>query len=581
VSLTAGTAFLRRGIRRPGRRVPQPRAGTVFGWVLVLLVAVVAVVPVGFVVVASFDDAGAADPWQWGLNGWTSALTSGRTLTAIGYSFLLALRAPFAALIGALFAWLLVRVRIPGSAYIEFALWVAFFLPTLSVAVGWALLLDPHYGLLNQVTLAIPFIQRPLFDIYSVPGILWVHLTLTTIPIMVLLLGSALRQLDACFEEAAVMSGASRLQALTRVVLPVIAPMLLTATVAAFIRGLEAFEVEQFLGTPAGIQVYATRIYDLISFSPPQFSQAMALSSLFLVIMLGLAGVYQWQAERWKYATVLGRGARFTPSQAGAWRYAASALLIAFIAIGVGVPVILLVLGSFMRLFGFFTIANPYTLDAWRLVLADQAFLTALRNSLVLGASVGGVGVLVYGALAWVLVRSQMPGRSTLGVLVWLPWAVPGVLLGVALLWLFLDVPALRVLYGTLAALVIALLIQGMPFSTQILRAAVGQIGPELEEAVLMSGGGWLVTYRRILMPLMAPTLMSVFILTFVTCIRDISTVVLLTSGSSQPLAVLMLAYATSGNTTAASVVGVVLSILGAGIAVLARATGLRLGVAA
>ncbi|MBV9120319.1 MAG: iron ABC transporter permease [Chloroflexi bacterium] len=548
---------------------------------MLLLVGLVTVVPVGFVLVASFNDAGPTDIWAWGVQGWLSSFTSGRTLLAVGYSFLLALRAPFGALVGALFAWLLVRVKIPAAGLIEFGLWVAFFLPTLSVAVGWTLLLDPHYGLINQATLALPFVHRAVFNIYSVAGILWVHLTLTTIPVMVMLLAPALRQLDASFEEAATMSGAGRLQTLRRVVFPLIAPAVFTAVVAGFIRGLEAFEVEQFLGTPAGIQVYATRIYDLIGFSPPQFSQAMALSSVFLIILLGLAWTYQWKADSFAHATVLGRGARFTPVQAGRWRYLASGLLLAFLLIGVALPCAFLVLGSFMRLFGFFTIANPFSLAGWQAVLRTAGFAVALRNSVVLGTSVGILGVALYGLLAWVLARGRITGRRAVSILVWLPWAVPGILLGISLLWIFLAVPGLKLLYGSMGALVIGLLIQNMPFATQILRSAVGQVGLELEEAGRTSGAAWLRIYWRILLPIIAPTLVSVFVLIFVTSIRDISTTVLLSGASSQPLSILMLNYATSGNTSAASAVGVVLSLLAVGIAVIARARGLRLGVSA
>jgi iron(III) transport system permease protein len=561
------------------RGLPKPSTSTVLGLALVVLVGLFTLVPVGFVVLASFDDGGPAEVWRWGTAGWASAFTSGKTLLAIGYSFLLALRAPFGALVGSFFAWLLVRVRIPGSTVIEFALWVAFFLPALSIAVGWTLLLDPNYGLLNQLSKAL--IGHAVFNIYSVAGILWVHLTLTTIPVMVMLLGPALRQLDASFEEAATMSGGSRLDVLRRIVFPLIAPALLTAVVAGFIRGLEAFEVEQFLGIPSGIQVYATRIYDLIGFSPPQFSQAMALSSVFLAILLGLAAAYQWRMEGWRHATLLGRGARFTPARMGGWRYAASALLLAFVLVGVALPICLLVMGSFMRLFGFFTIANPFTLAGWQAVLGNRAFGTAVRNSLVLGVSVGAIGVLLYGVLAWVLVRLRVAGRRTLSLLVWMPWAVPGILLGIALLWIVLAVPGLKLLYGTMAVLVLALLIQNMPFATQILRSAVGQVSVELEEAARMSGGSWLTTYRRVLMPLIAPTLISVFVLTFVTSIRDISSTVLLSSANSQPLAVLMLAFATSGNVTAASAVGVILSLLAVGIAILARSRGVRLSVGA
>ena len=115
--------------------------------------------------------------------------------------------------------------------------------------MGWTLLLDAHYGLLNELTKRVPFIHEPLFSIYSVPGIIWVHLTLTTVPVMVILLAPALRQLDAASEEAANICGANIVETLCRITIPLVAPAILTALVAGLIRSLDVFEVEQMSGS--------------------------------------------------------------------------------------------------------------------------------------------------------------------------------------------------------------------------------------------------------------------------------------------------------------------------------------------
>ncbi len=555
-----------------------PRPETTAGLVLVAVVALFTVLPVAFVVVGSFDGARAGQPWQWSLQPWADAFRSPRTLQSIGYSVLLAMRAPVGVLIGFFIAWLIVRVQIPGRSFIEFALWVAFFLPALPVAIGWVLLLDSKYGLVNQVLMALPFVSGPPFNINSVAGILWVHMTLSTVPIMVILLAPALRQMDATLEQAARVCGSGPLQTLRRVVLPVLAPALLTAAVAGLIRGLEAFEIEQLLGTPAGIYVYATRVYDLMNLEPPQFPQAMALSTFFLLLLFMLAFVYQLYTERRTYVTISGRGQSFRAIPAGRWRYLASAFCFLYIAIGIGLPLCLLLLGSFMRLFGFFSVPDPYTLSQWQRVFRDPVFLQALRNSLILGFSVAGLGIVVYSLLAYVIVRSQLAGRRTLSLLSWLPWAVPGILLGVALLWLMLTLPGLRLLYGTMGALILALLIQSMPFGVQMLKTSFGQIAAELDQASRVCGAGWLTTYRRVMLPLVAPMLVSIFILVFITVLRDISTSVLLAGATTRPLSLLMLEFARGGNLESAAVVGVILAVMAVGVALVARKLGLRLG---
>src|SRR6185437_16125440 len=154
--------------------------------------------------------------------------------------FVLALRAPIAALIGFLIAWLLIRIRIPGGRFIEFAMWVSFFVPLLPVTLSWILLLNPHYGLVNRMLMALPFVSAPPFDIYSVSGILWVHIVASSVPAMVILLGPAIRQLDASFEEVGRVCGSGPFAVFRKITLPILAPAILTGTLAGFIKSLEA-----------------------------------------------------------------------------------------------------------------------------------------------------------------------------------------------------------------------------------------------------------------------------------------------------------------------------------------------------
>lgn len=546
------------------------------GSAIVLVVALFTLLPIAFVVVGSFSAAKPGSLWRWGLTAWAQLFASARTLDSIGYSLLLTIRVPIAVLIGFLVAWLLVRVQIPGKAFIEFSLWLSYFLPSLPVAIGWILLLHKDYGVINRVLMTLPFVKGPVFDIYSVSGILWVHLTLTTIPVMMILLAPALRQLDASLEQSAKVCGSGNLRTLWRILIPILSPALLTSLLAGFIRGLEAFEIEQLLGIPAGIYVYATRVYDLVTFEPPQFPQAMALSTLLLTFLFLLAFIYQLYSERTGYATLTGRGVSFAPLRVGRWRYLASAACMGYIALAILLPLGLLLLGSFMRLFGFFSISEPFTFRQWGRVLSDPAFPLSLRNSLVLGLSVSTIGLLLYGLIAYAIARSRLAGKRALSLLVWLPWSVPGILLGMSLLWLMLTLPVVNLLYGTVGALVLALVIQSMPIGTQMLRTSFGQVGDELEQASTVCGAGWLTTYRRIMLPLIAPMLVSIFVLTFISSLRDISTTILLAGSRTRPLSLLMMEFASAGTLEPAAAIGVILSALAVGVAFIARRLGLR-----
>ena len=547
------------------------------GLMLLFGVGFITLVPLGFLVLNSFNTSQLGQEISWGLEGWRQAFGAPQTVTALLYSFLLSTRTFVGIAVAFLISWLLIRVRIPAFAFIEFSLWMAWFLPPLSITIGWIALLDPQNGLVNKLLASmLPFPAR--LNIYSFSGILWVHLTLLTVPVMTILLTPALRQLDASFEESARTCGSGPLRTLIGIVLPLIWPAILVVTIASLIRSLEAFEVEQIIGIPAGIYVYGTRIYDLVRWDPPLYSQAMALSTVFLLALFVLVIVYQRFTRRREFATLRSGGMSFRPVLIGKWRYLASALLILWIIISIYLPLAMVLVGSFMKFFGMFDIGNPFTLQHWTLVLSDPAFAKALRNSLILGFGVATLGVAVYSVLGYTIQRSRLVGRSTLSFLVWIPWAIPGILLGLSLLWIFLSVRLFNFLYGTMLVLILSLVLKDMPIGTQMFKAAFAQVTEELEHASRVAGAGPFTTFRRITIPLIAPMMVSIFVLVFMSSIRDISTPILLATPATTPLSVLMLERSVAGEIEKAAVIGVILSFLAIITAMVMRRLGFRLG---
>lgn len=564
----------------------QPRRGirlstdTWLGALLLGVVGLLTVAPVVYVLVSSFNVASFGKPFEFGLTGWSEVFSSGKTLQAIGYSILLSIRIPIGIAIAFVIAWLLVRVQIPGATFIEHALWFGFFLPPLPVTMGWILLMESHYGLLNHAVQWLPFVDGPVFSIFSVGGIIWVHLTLSTVPVMIILLAPALRQLDAANEEAADMAGASATTTLRRITIPLVAPAILTAFIAGFIRSLEVFEIEQILGTPANVFVYATRIYDLISWEPPRLPQAMALSALFLMVLLAVAYAYQRLLPRiGGRVTLSGRNTRLAPRISSWKKYLASAVIIAYLLIGIVLPLVVLLLGSMTRLFGFFFVDDPWTLEHWRDVFADANFRAATVNSVLLGLAAGGIGTFLYALIAWVLTRRRVWGAELISLFTWLPWAVPGLVLGMALLTLTLNTPLLAATYGTLVPLIIAMVIKDMPFGVQMIRTSLFQVSNELEESAAMSGAGFATTFRRIVLPLIAPMLVAVFLLMFMATVRDISTIVLIAGSSTRTLSLLMFEFANSGRFESSAVIGILIALISLVIVAIAFRIGIKLGI--
>ena len=552
------------------------------GLMVLAVVGLFTLAPVLYVVIESFDVATLGKPFTFGLDGWRELLGNSKTWDSIVYSFILVLRVPIAIVIAFAISWLLIRVDLPGRRLIEMILWFGFFLPSVPMTMGWILLLDEHYGLVNAALKMLPFVHGPVFAVHSVIGIMWAHLSLTTVPIMVILLTPALRQLDSAYEEAAEISGAGVLTTLWRVTIPLLAPAILTAFLASLIRSLETFEVEQILGTPANIFVYATRMFDLINWSPPLFPQAMALASLFLAILLLMALLYQGYLHRsGNRPTLTGKGVRFEPRPRTLAVRIAAAELMLYVGVSILLPLAVLILGSFTKLFGFFFLEDAWTATNWTSVLGDDRFLRSSFTSIALSLAVGGLGTMAFAVLAWLLVRADMWGRGLIGVLVWLPWAIPGLVLGLTLLSLLLNTPIISGLYGTIVPLIVALIVKELPIGVQLLRASLTQVSSELEEAASVAGARFWATFRRVTLPLMAPMLISVFVLIFAATMRDISTVVLIATPGTRTLSLLMFDFALSGRFESAAVIGVLIALISLAMTTIAFKLGMGRGASA
>ncbi len=545
---------------------------------LLLVVAFLVLTPLCLMIFNSFQIARPGQPVVWGMEGWVKAFTTPGMIRAMTNTFTLALaRQGIALVVGSYFAWLVARTDIPMKGALEFLFWLSFFLPALPVTMGWILFLDPKYGILNQALHAVGVSHSP-FNIYSFWGIVWAHLG-GTVAIKVMLLAPAFRNLDAALEEASHISGASGRHTFFRIFVPVMMPAILVSTILGVIRSFEAFEIELLLGTPIGLQVFSTKIYELVTWEPPQFAPAMALSTVFLGLLLLMVAMQRRYIARRNYATVTGRGFSIRPMHLGRWRVPAFVLISTFALVTTVVPTLLLVAGTFMKLFGFFNIPDPWTMDNWRATLTDPVLMRSLWNTLAIGIGSGIIGIAFYALVAYVIVKSHYRGRWLLDFISWLPWSIPGILLGVALLWTFLQTRIFLPIYGTIYLLMIAMVIKSMPFGTQMIKSVLIQLGSDLEEASKVCGGTWLNTLRRVIFPLITPALITVGLVCFISAARDISTVVLLGSGKSRTLSLLMLDFAAGAEFEKATVVAVIIVALVVGAALFARSLGGQVGI--
>lgn len=545
---------------------------------LPLLVGLVLLAPLTMLLVNSLNVAQAGQAFRLGLGNWQAALTDATAVSALLNSFGLAFTRTLISLpIALLLAWLIARSDMPGRGIVELVAWVSIFVPMLPLAFGWILLLDPKFGLLNLLWQNLTHSTTSIFDIYGFWGITWVHLASTSVGYKVVLLTPAFRRINTATEQVARVCGANPWQTLRKITLPLLLPTILLVTVISLVVSLESFEVELLLGTPVRLYVYSTRIYDLVNNQPSYVGEATALAVVFLVWLLLLTWLYRRFVGGRSYATVTGREYSSKPARLGRWRWSALAACVVYFLTTLASPLILLVIGSFMRLYGFFTIPNPWSVAHWQELLSDPAFGTGVRNSLFIAFVAGLVVVVLYSMLAYPITRYRSSLLRFVDTLTWVPWAVPGILMSLSLLWLFLATPARSALYGTIFGIALAFIIRGAPISTQFFRAGLMQIGPEVEEAARTSGAGWLRMYWRVVLPLLAPTAVTVFLITFLTAIYDISTPVLLYNASSRPLSILMLEYSFAGARERGAAIGVILTVVILIILMISRSFGYRL----
>jgi iron(III) transport system permease protein len=544
------------------------------------LVAFLVFTPFLFLLYGSFETVSQDGNIVYSMDGWRQALADPGILRAVYNSFSLALARQFISVaLGIFLAWLIARTDLPMARWLEFSFWLSYFIPSLPVALGWILLLDPTYGLINNWLSVLPFIKAPLFDIYSFWGIVWVHLSASTIAIKVMLLTPAFRNLDAALEEASHVAGAGSLKTLLRIATPIMMPTILVAFILGLIRSLEAFEIELILGRPISLHVFSTKIYSFMTLEPPQFAPASALGSFFLVILGLLVVCQRFFLKQRSYTTVTGRGFNTRLIRLGSWRYPAFAFVLVIALCTTVVPMVSLFFATFMKLFGYFHIPEPWTFDNWRHVLRDPILLRSLYNTLMLGVSAACLGIVLSSVIAYIIVKSKFSGRELLDFITWIPWSIPGILLGMALASSLLLIHKIVPVYGTMFALVLAMAIAGLPLTVQVIKAFLMQLGDELEEASLVAGASWYTTFRRILLPLLFPCLIVVGLLEFIASARNISTVVLLATGQTRTLALLMLDYTAGAELEKATVVGAMIVLMVVTAALIARSLGGKFGI--
>jgi iron(III) transport system permease protein len=457
-------------------------------------------------------------------------------------------------------AWLVERTDLPLRNTVYTVVLFPLLVPGVIVAIAWIFLLAPKTGFLNIVLReALGLSGAGPLNIFTMGGMVFAQ-AVVLVPFVFLLLTAALRSMNPSLEEASETSGASPLTTFLRVTLPVLRPGLIAPLILATLVALEQFEMPLILGLPARVNVFATQIY--YELNPdgalPAFGRAAAVALPFLAAGIVLLLCYNRAVRRAdSFVTVTGKGFRPTRLPLGRWKIPAVLFVTLYGLLAAVLPAVVLIWTSLFGYREFALSSLPFAdLGGYIQLFSDPIFWRAVKNTFIV-AGVSAAGVTLIGALvSWATLRTKMPGRSVLDFVTFLSIGIPSVIAGLSALLLYLSLPI--GVYGTVWVLVLAYSYR-LAVSTRLSRSALMQIHPELEEASSAAGGTWGTTVRRVVLPLLTPSLLSSFVLLFIIGFREFTLPTILQSPGNTVLSVMMWQRFNGNQTAEAAAVGTVI----------------------
>jgi iron(III) transport system permease protein len=538
---------------------------------LTLFVAFLVLFPLGMLLFGSIWTARPGFPGALTLQNYVQAYTSLETLRILGTTVvLIGSKTLLAVSFATALAWVVTRTDTPMRGLLEVLITLPFFIPGLLEAIGWIELLSPNAGTINVWLHSTFGVDSPL-NIYSLGGMIWV-MSLGSTSFIFLLVVNALRNMDASLEESARASGAGAVRTALSVTLPLMAPVILSAGVLSFIRAMDAFEVPVLLGLPAKVFVFSNRIYAAVQYDyPVNYGLATALGVSFVVLMLALIYFQNRFLRGREYSVVTGKGYRPRVIRLGRFRYATLAFCLLYFGIATALPLSQVLIGSFLKVFGL-PRADLFTFDNYLAILSDATLWRGLINTFIVCGGAAALTVLLCSMVAYIITRTKYVGRRPLEVISWLPWAIPGIVAGLGMLWAYITLPV--PLYGTLILLVIVLLTTGLPLGVRIMSGVMVQLGRELEESSRVHGANWQYTFTHIVAPLLRPAFAGAFLLLFVSFSRAVSATILFVGPGTELLAVTLFSYSQAGRFQIVSALAIVLVVINVTALVIARRLG-------
>ncbi|MEJ0074760.1 MAG: iron ABC transporter permease [Alphaproteobacteria bacterium] len=457
--------------------------------------------------------------------------------------------------------WLVARTDMPLRRTIRALVTASFVTPPFLGAIAWELLAAPNSGLLNQLyrgAIGNPGAD-PLFNIYTLPGLIFV-ISCYTFPYVFVLVANALDRIPGDLEDASSILGGRMWVTARRVTIPLALPAVLAGVLVAFLQAMTLFGSPAILALPAGFHTMTTKIWSLFQY-PPKLELAAAASIPLLVLTVLLLRAENMILGRRSYAVVGGKQSEPRLVQLGGWKWVALSLALLVLMNPVFLPYGALLNAAFSRTASQFVSFKNFTLHNIEFVFFElSATKLAFKNTFILGFLSATIGTVIAVVISYLTTRKAIAGWRVLAFLATAPVAVPGIVLGVGLFLSYTRPPF--VLYGTLWILLIAFVTIALPAAYQQLQSAFRTVSVDLEEASRILGATRLQSLGHITAPLLRTSVIATWCFIFVGVIRELSAAIILFTSETKVISVLIFDLNESGDLGAIAVLGIIMLVI-------------------
>ncbi|WP_448164654.1 ABC transporter permease [Burkholderia cepacia] len=552
----------------------QPLAG-MLRWIVVAVLTIAVALPLGFILFQSLLSAPFFDANKTlGIEGFRFVFSDPDFWSAVKNSFIIAGGMLFISIpLGGILAFLMVRTDLPGRRWLEPLLLTPVFVSPMVLAFGYVVAAGP-VGFYSVWFKELFGVQNVPWNVYSIFAIT-VIVGLTHVPHVYLYSSAALRNLGSDVEEAARVTGARPFRVALDVSLPMTMPALLFAGVLVFFLGFEVFGLPLVLGDPEGHLVLATYLYKLTNkLGVPSYHLMAAVAVCIVAITFPLVLLQRRLLKTAnRFVTVKGKAGRTTVLPLGVWRWVALAIVVLWLMLTVIVPISGIVLRAFVTNWGEgVALAEVLTLSNFIELFEQDNLVRAIVNTLGIGMIGGALAIGFYSLVAFAGHRRPDWATKLLDYLVLLPRAVPGLLAGLAFLWIFLFVPGLRELKNSMWSIWIAYTVVWLAYGMRLIQSALLQVGPELEEAGRSVGATRSRVSLDVTLPLVRFGLLAAWLLIFMIFEREYSTAVYLLSPGTEVIGALLVSLWATGAVDQVAALSVInIAMVGAGLGVALR----------